>query len=310
LVNKNMFERISQQQQQEAEPLLLSDRERQEKMEGLLKAVEHIAVLLNTELEKNVKDRKGNVPLVDSTGRINKRAYSTKAGGPYKKEGSEDAGTQTSVTEDERFVFEREMYWYHVTDKKTQKYLGVENEESVFAELQRRNLLRDGMLGEMLVFTILHKVFGERFIVVRTADYDDYKNGADTLVVHKETGGIACTFDEVVDEERGDLYKEKEHRVIQRGEEGFFVKYGLDVEGGQIVRTSRNNVVGVPLRISKEDLYTLLKENVFQENVSTETERNVLVKMFQEAALHAGEDREGVEALLAVVKKEIVDGRQ
>ena len=303
-----MFERVSQQQ--EVEPSRLSDRERQEKMEGLLKAIEHIAVLLNAELEKSVKDRRGSVPLVDNAGRVNKRAYSTKAGGPYKKERNGETDIQTSVTEDEQFALERELYWHGVTSKKVQKHLGVEDANSAFAELQRRHLLRDGVLGEMLVFTMLHKVFGEHFIVVRTADYDDYKNGADTLVVHKETGGIACTFDEVVDEERGDLYKEKEHRVVRRGEKGFFVKYGLDVEDGQIVRTSRKNVVGVPLRISREDLYTLLKENVFQESVFTDTEREVLVKMFQEAALHADEDKRGVEALLAVVKKEVVDGRE
>ena len=248
--------------------------------------------------------------MVDNAGRVNKRAYSTKAGGPYKKERNGETDMQTSVTEDEQFVLERELYWHGVTSKKVQKHLGVEDANSAFAELQRRHLLRDGVLGEMLVFTMLHKVFGEHFIVVRTADYNDYKNGADTLVVHKETGGIACTFDEVVDEERGDLYKEKEHRVVRRGEKGFFVKYGLDVEDGQIVRTSRKNVVGVPLRISREDLHTLLKENVFQESVFTDTEREVLVKMFQEAALHADEDKRGVEALLAVVKKEVVDGRE
>lgn len=64
--------------------------------------------------------------------------------------------------------------------------------------------IRAGSVFEMLKTAIMNKKLAGQFIVVRSSYYDDYCNGVDNVIVHKETGDIICAIDDCSQETVGD----------------------------------------------------------------------------------------------------------
>ena len=90
---------------------------------------------------------------------------------------------------------------------------------------------------EMAITILLHKRFGDRYVVVRASKYDDYFNGIDNVLVNKETGDVICAFDEVRMNERSDRDAYKKERSRKKASQGgATLKYGFQITGGKIVK--------------------------------------------------------------------------
>jgi hypothetical protein len=118
--------------------------------------------------------------------------------------------------------------------------------------LSREQILKQKTVGdawEMLATAILHKNLGEDFIVVRTSEYDDARNGVDNLIIDKKSGSIVCAFDDV-GLVSGLRFEEKKSKVLERNwrRGGADVAYGISFEGKQMARKLRKGRINhIPL---------------------------------------------------------------
>lgn len=96
---------------------------------------------------------------------------------------------------------------------------------------------------ELLTMTTLYKFFKNKFLITRSARYDDVDNGVDTVIFNKDTGNVVCTLDE-----SGILFghyaERKRLRVLDKNEKGGArLKYGLmlteDSEGQNHIKGSQ-----------------------------------------------------------------------
>ena len=99
------------------------------------------------------------------------------------------------------------------------------------AEVLRKEKEEDrGERLEILACALLQKYLGPKFIVVRSAPFDDKENGVDTIIFERETGSLVCAFDEV-SETFGERYQKKLDLVQERNlAGGATLKYGLRLE--------------------------------------------------------------------------------
>jgi hypothetical protein len=105
------------------------------------------------------------------------------------------------------------------------------------------SLLTDGERLEVLKTIVFHKFLNEKFIVIRTAIYDDVQNHVDNLIVEKETGNIICAFDEV-SAISGPEFIKKQERFLRNNIKGAKVKYGiLSTKDGLI----KNKIENIPI---------------------------------------------------------------
>ena len=79
---------------------------------------------------------------------------------------------------------------------------------------------------EQLVSVIFTKVMPERFAVLRTAKYDDYEHGVDTIIIDRETGDVVCSVDEVISDNLEDATRKKMNHIEHMNENGVQIDYG------------------------------------------------------------------------------------
>lgn len=115
---------------------------------------------------------------------------------------------------------------------------------------------------EILACSLLHKYLGPRFIVVRSAPYDDKENKVDTIIFERETGNLVCAFDEV-SETFGERYEKKLEAVQDRNlAGGATLKYGLKLEKQEGKTTiALDNVTHIPL------FYVALPEGLTEKGI-------------------------------------------
>lgn len=267
-------------------------RSHKEQVRVLYETLQRISVELNAVLQEinsvNV-ERNPNQPqlMVGSDCRINMSAYWDTLGGPYPNKGAPE-----TVKKDAQLVKAKEVEWGQLDDERVRKHYHPSGEEEASREawkLHERE--KDGALGEALVFSLLARALGDRYLVVRSSEFDDYFNGVDTLVVDKKTGETVCAFDEVVGGELGPRHKEKLEKNRKRVEQGeaFGVKYGLSVNReGKFVRTGCENLSGFALRLPKDTMLDLLRD-VQPDTGLGDAEREVLLAMLNEARAQAQE---------------------
>jgi len=102
----------------------------------------------------------------------------------------------------------------------------------------------NGEKVELLTMITLYKFFKNKFLITRSARYDDVDNGVDTVIFNKDTGKIVCTLDE-----SGTLFGQyadkKRLKILEKNEKGGTrLKYGLiltkdssdqnRIKGGQV----------------------------------------------------------------------------
>jgi hypothetical protein len=142
----------------------------------------------------------------------------------------------------------------------------VENKEEEFAAKKKithaawsaeREKVR-GIVTEKALTLILDKVLGDDFIIARTATYDDYRHGVDTLIIDKTTGNPICGVDEMGADDAHSYQKkgQKIYDIINHN--GAFVKYGATFKNGALQQKSIKNVPAFYLALDEHDLDKVL----------------------------------------------------
>ena len=98
----------------------------------------------------------------------------------------------------------------------------VQKREQMHREQDENSI--ESELFEHLVPIIFTKIASDRVIAVRTAKYDDLKNGIDTIVINRENGDIVCSIDEIIFSSEATLRK-KENRLISVNDKRAYLNY-------------------------------------------------------------------------------------
>lgn len=157
--------------------------------------------------------------LIDTeTGALDMRAFNTNHSGPYSSH--EEATHRNRVTKLERIFADvenpdssTEMTPEARTENETRferrrahkmdqyRISAHDSEEEINRRLLKNfyeeRKFKETTHLELAVMNVLADIVGEDFLVVRSAAYDDYVNGIDTVIIDKKTGTIVCTLDEV-----------------------------------------------------------------------------------------------------------------
>jgi hypothetical protein len=135
------------------------------------------------------------------------------------------------------------------------------------AEWQERQKLKDGVIAEKAMVVFLYKILKDKFIIARASSFDDYKHGADFLIIDKDTGAVICGIDAAYEMGEG-----KNNKIAQNIERfhGTFVKYGGTIENKEFKRRSLKNVPTFFMDLAGEDLAEILA-NIDRDGKNMET---------------------------------------
>lgn len=242
-------------QMQKSQEKVTNAHEKQASPFGKLKSVmARNAQEINSELEKT----HGLHGLVDESLHINPQAFIREQGGIYDED---------DIRNDEETVNALDRLNSAADIPNTQKFYkdthGIDTVEGIVAKHRENKEVSKSNQAEMAITALMHKVLKERFLVVRTSMFDDYKNGIDNLILDKETGAIICAFDEVLENEgdrnRGASKKiEKIKKSAALG--GTRAKYGVSLNNKKVVRAAARNIPVFYLALESKDLAKLTND--------------------------------------------------
>lgn len=180
-----------------------------------------------------VEIEKDGVLIDPETGRLNPMSYSS-------------VYTADEIAVDNRRVDEQKAKWGSDVNKRI---------------LQGERL-------ELLKTAVFQKHMGNKFIVVRSSEYDDIFNNIDNVILNKKTGEVVCAIDDFCDNPNGRIGKDintKKTRSEQLNEFGAAkLKYslGIDHSTGQNRPVAKGEERKIPvfyLAIGPEDLEAYIK---------------------------------------------------
>ncbi len=135
----------------------------------------------------------------------------------------------------------------------------------------------------MVVTILLHKAFGDKYIVVRSSKYDDYAGGVDNVIVNKETGAVICAVDDVRENERSDRRAEKDKEVLKKTRGGGAeLAYGFTFNTGQIELKTIKNLPIFCLGLDESEYDEIINAIEYKSGESNElnpTESRILEKI-------------------------------
>jgi len=145
------------------------------------------------------------------------------------------------------------------------KYYGIDpNDEKAYIDaFKKEQVIEKSNQLEMAVTILFQKALGQKYVVVRASEYDDYFNGIDNVLVNKETGDVICAFDDFRKSERDeDRGKKKEKKVLRklRGG-GSTLKYGFTIVGGVVQKKTLSSIPVFCLEMTEDD-YDVLVNNI------------------------------------------------
>jgi hypothetical protein len=165
---------------------------------------------------------------------------------------------------DELIADEQEKQWAAESGKSREQWL-IDKEKN------------PASLTEMALTLSLQRLLPERFMVVRSARYDDY-NGVDQLIIDRANGSVVCGIDEVIDREGNTGPSKKEEKIRKKMlNGGAKVKYGVRVEGGSLQLGNLKNVPAFYLSLSPSELAILCQD--LSQDEATPTERELFSRL-------------------------------
>lgn len=189
--------------------------------------------------------------------------------GPVCTEGGQIKMGGPDWAQDNRLVEERQAEWSAELGKSRETFL-ADREKNPAA------------LAEAATTLLFDKILRRDFVIVRAAEYDDYVNGADQLIIDKQTGAVICGVDDVLGHEGDDGGEKKEKKIdakMRRG--GAAIKYGATVRGGQLERQALFNIPLFYFSLSKEELINILPALTGGADKISPAERAVYKKLFE-----------------------------
>ncbi len=180
-----------------------------------------------------------------------------------------------------REIIEADKDWVEDLKKKWER--GIVSGSLLAGLLSKEQILQQKTIGEtweILVTAILHKCLGKDFIVVRTSEYDDFRNGVDCLIIYRPSGSVVCAFDEVGDIS-GQRFNDKKEKVLKRNQYngGADIFYGLSFKERQGLRQlKKGEIKHVPLfyfASSEDDVRRGLEAFSFSKDSGSQEERKI-----------------------------------
>jgi hypothetical protein len=136
-------------------------------------------------------------------------------------------------------------------------------------------------IAEVATTLLFDKVLNKEFIIVRASVYDDYENGADQLIIDKETGAVICGLDDAIlgssEKDTGEKKKLKIDKKMKSG--GAKIKYGLTVNNSKLERKNLNHIPIFYFNLNKIEMNGILKSLSENESQLTTKEMNVYTKL-------------------------------
>ncbi|MEK7080944.1 MAG: hypothetical protein AAB902_00925 [Patescibacteria group bacterium] len=195
-----------------------------------------------------------------------------------------------AVQADKNFVRERELGFSSARNPKVQAFYrenyGAQTEDDIIAKWRENKMREKNGQMEMAITVLLSQKLGKDFLVVRTAPYDDYKNGVDNLILNRITGEVVGAFDEVHeggDGRRTEEKKEKIQKIAKQG--GAKIRYGLRFADRKLLRASLEGVPVFYLGLESGELVELVQG--LSENNSRITDKIFYKLLASLAAQHA-----------------------
>ena len=168
----------------------------------------------------------------------------------------------SEIEYDKRMTHEEKKGFYRTYDSQVQKKYGTDNQDELINLIENDNSekMRDGNISENLLFLMMNKVAGDRYITLKTSEYDDFRNGVDMILVDTQTDAVICTFDATVSgfNSRMDHKMERAKQRIDSGR-GLYMKYGVSFDADQEISLGEiQNIPPLFLDLPKKDLKRIL----------------------------------------------------
>lgn len=279
-----------------------SQLEKREQLTSLEK-LKSVMARISQEVNQEVTEKYGLSGLVDESLHINPLYFSHEQGGTY---------TNEDIHDDEETVYALDRYNCAADNPNTQQFYkeqyGIDTQEGIVAKHQEKKEASKSNQAEMIITALMHKVLKERFLVVRSSIFDDYKHGIDNLILDKETGAVICAFDEVLenqsDKERAPIKIEKIKKKALHG--GTEAKYGISLKEKILTKDHIRNIPVFYLTLESKDLNELTNDLFYNHHgITTPAEE----KLFSHLVHSIKEQKKMLETLnLPSVMKRKLEG--
>ncbi len=229
---------------------------------------------ISVQINQEAQEKFGLQNLVDSEGQIQIQGY-------------EDLYGTNDIKKCEQRVHECEVYFSGADKESRQEYFktqfGIEGEQAIINKSQQERKKQKSFQMELAVTALLYKVLNDRYMVVRTSKFDDYVNGADNIIIDKQTGTVVCAFDEGHDYGDGKTTKKKISNVFDTAKNGGAkIHFGLAMEDGQLKRTQLKNLPAFFLGLDTEHLDDLISDMTSNESSElTKVEQQIFELLMQ-----------------------------
>ncbi|PIP33849.1 hypothetical protein COX22_02245 [Candidatus Falkowbacteria bacterium CG23_combo_of_CG06-09_8_20_14_all_49_15] len=160
-----------------------------------------------------------------------------------------------AILDDQRKITAQEQQWSdaHTDNPKRLAWFqdkGLDTPEKRWQYWRARKAKSAAEKMEKAIVVLFNKMFGQDFIVVRTARYDDYFSHVDTLIIDVKNKKVVGAFDEVRGEEDYQRNRDKAKKFQTVNGQGAQIKYGLTVQDADGGRTlARQKIDHLPLFI-------------------------------------------------------------
>jgi hypothetical protein len=150
---------------------------------------------------------------------------------------------------------------------------GIDTKDGIIAKWRENKSREKNVQMEMAITLLLSQKLGKDFLVVRTAPFDDYKGGADNLIIDCVTGKVVGAFDEVHESGDGKRTEDKKAKIqVIARKGGAKIRYGIKkLSDGKLVRASLEGVPVFYLGLEKSELPELIEG--LSENNQSKTDK-------------------------------------
>ncbi|MDD3614417.1 MAG: hypothetical protein PHF40_01715 [Candidatus Pacebacteria bacterium] len=135
---------------------------------------------------------------------------------------------------------------------------------------------------EKLKTALLQKSLKKKFVVCRTAFFDDVVNGVDNIILDRQSGNIVCALDEVCDV-HSKRYEEKRAKVLEINRiGGAKINYGIELEP-KTHKIKLSPISEIPLfflGLNDQNVKKIVKQ--FEKDKTSEMEKNI-IRFFAES---------------------------
>lgn len=149
-------------------------------------------------------------------------------------------------------------------------------------------------IAEIATTLLFDKILSKDFIIVRASTYDDYENGADHLIIDKQSGAVICGLDEaVLGESLKDTGEKKAHKIDKKMKKGGAqIKYGATVNQGVLERKSLENVPIFYFNLGKLEMNKILSSLSSDNPEISSEEKNVYTKLIDSLLIQSNKYQE------------------